>query len=280
MGSVYVGYKSIIFKIPHTIWKTYEGGIMKTLFSGKGQKSKLLRDDDTNQNLDNLETYYHKLKGQSDSYYFIFQLCQLLNIAMLTLNWWATDKFLGGNFSTYGTDVINYYSLTNNSNRVDPTCNTFPTKVGCDIKTTSTSGKGVTANGFCILSQNIINEKIYLFLWFWFVFMFVISALQMIYEIAIFVFPSSRSFIITWQTGTYMTREMKTYIEHDCHHGDWFILHQIGQNTNKDFFHNFIEKVSLSGPRHPKDNGESEKFLPEYDYSNTVPMKEMEARKN
>lgn len=281
---------AILFKIPHTIWKTYEGGIMKSFFGGKGLKSKLLSDDDTNENLDFDLYYYNKLKGRSNSYYFIFQLCQLLNIAMLALNWWATDKFLGGNFNSYGTDVIDYYShLENeyerqNSDRVDPMCNAFPTKVGCSINTAATSGGESTANGFCILSQNIINEKIYLFLWFWFVLMFVISALQMIFEIAIFAIPSFRSFVIARQTGTYTTGEMKSYIEHDCNHGDWFILHQIGKNTNKDFFFRFVEKVSMSGPsRHPKDIGESEKLLPENNHSNenvTIPMEEMEDRKN
>jgi len=275
---------AILFKIPQTIWKNYEGGIMKAFFSGKKLKSKLLSDDDTNQNLDIDLYYYNKLKGQSNSYYFMFQLCQLLNIAMLALNWWATDKFLGGNFSSYGTDVIDYYShLTSeherqNSDKPEPMCNAFPTKVGCKMNTVAVSGGKNKLSGICILSQNIINEKIYLFLWFWFVLMFVISALQMIFEIAILAIPAFRSFVIARQTGTYTTGEMKSYIERDCNHGDWFILHQIGKNTNKDFFYRFVDKLSRS-----KDDGESEKLLLENNHSNenvTIPMEEMEDRKH
>jgi len=220
----------------------------------------------------------------------MFQLCQLLNIAMLALNWWVTDKFLGGNFSTYGTDVIEYYSHftsqyeRENSEMADPMCNAFPTKVGCTIKVVAPSSGKSEANGYCILSQNIINEKIYLFLWFWFVLMFVISALQMIFEIAIFAIPSFRSFVIARQTGNFTTGEMKRYIEHDCNYGDWFILHQMGKNTNKEFFYRFVETLSKSGTSwHPKDNGDSEKLLQENNHSNenvTIPMEEMEDRKN
>ena len=101
---------AILFKIPHLIWKSYEGGIMNAFFSGKGLKSKLLTEDETNQNIDFDMFYYKKLKGQNNTYYFIFQLCQLFNIGMLILNWWATDAFLGGNFHSYGTDVIDYYT--------------------------------------------------------------------------------------------------------------------------------------------------------------------------
>jgi len=146
------------------------------------------------------------------------------------------------------------------------------------MNTVAVSGGSNTLSGFCILSQNIINEKVYLFLWFWFVLMFVISALQMIFEIAILAIPAFRSFVIARQTGTYTTGEMKSYIERDCNHGDWFILHQIGKNTNKDFFYRFVDKLSRS-----KDDGESGKLLLENNHSNenvTIPMEEMEDRKN
>merc|ERR1712110_477517 len=183
--------------------------------------------------------------------------------AMLVLNWWATDAFLGGNFHSHGSDVVGYYSKSDynrqtSGERFDPMCNAFPTRVSCIIKTGSASGAGSTANAFCILAQNIINEKIYLFLWFWFVLMFVISALQMIFEIAIFAIPSFRSFIIARQTGTYLSGETKKYIERDCNHGDWFILHQIGKNTNKDFFYRLVKNLSLSGA---EEVGDTEKLL-------------------
>jgi len=159
-------------------------------------------------------------------------------------------------------------------------CNAFPTKVGCSIVTVGPGGAGQKANGYCILSQNIINEKIYLFLWFWFLLMLVISVLQMIFEIAIFAIPGFRSFVIARQTGAFTTGEMKRYIERDCNYGDWFILHQIGKNTNKEFFYRFVETLSKSATsRLPKDNRESEKLL----HSNenvTIPMEEMEDRKN
>lgn len=272
---------AILFKLPHLIWKSYEGGIMNAFFSGKNLKSKLLSEDETNQNIDFDMFYYNKLKGQNGTYYFIFQLCQLLNIGMLILNWWATDAFLGGNFHSYGTDVIDYYSNVENSYvasetsvRFDPMCNAFPTKTGCTIKTGGTAGHPTTTEGFCILTQNIINEKIYLFLWFWFVLMFVVSALQMIFEIAIFAIPSFRSMIIARQTGAYSTGEMKKYIEQDCNHGDWFILHQIGKNTNKNFFYQLVKNLSSAGG--PTDNGETENLLPEHRHLNENSTLEME----
>jgi len=61
---------------------------------------------------------------------------------MLGLNWWITDILLNGNFTSYGSDVIKYYSeLPENSyvesersDKVDPMCNAFPTQVNCPVK--------------------------------------------------------------------------------------------------------------------------------------------------
>jgi hypothetical protein len=279
---------ALLFKIPHLIWKTYEGGLMKEFFSKKGLKAKLEANDE---NLDNLVIdfgYYKKMKGQHSAYYYVFQSCQLLNIAMLILNWWATDAFLGGNFHSYGSDVVGYYSKSDynrqtSGERFDPMCNAFPTKVSCIIKTGSASGSGRETNAFCILAQNIINEKIYLFLWFWFVLMFVASALQFIFEIAMVAIPSFRSFVIARQTGAFISQGMKNYIERDCNHGDWFILHQIGKNTNRDLFYRFLEKLSPGKISFRKDNGDNEELLHKNhgsDENVTIPMEEFENKQN
>jgi len=271
---------ALLFKIPHLIWKYCEGGLMKEFFSGKGLKARFLSENTVNENLVIDLGYYMKLKGEHNTYFFIFQACQLLNIVMLGLNWWITNIFLGENFTSYGSDVIKYYSeLPENSyvesersDKVDPMCNAFPTQVNCPVTTGSTSGQPTTVNAICVLSQNIINEKIYLFLWFWFVLMFVVSAIQLIFEIAILTVPSFRSFVIARQTGSYLSGDVKNFIEQECNHGDWFVLHQIAKNTNRDFYSRFLEKLEKT---YRNRNGERQELLKENQPSPgnvTIPM--------
>jgi len=274
---------ALLFKFPHLLWKHWEGGLMKEFFSGKGLRARFLSEDKVNENLNIDLGYFMKLKGKHNQYYAFFQVCQLLNIAMLGLNWWATNVFLGGNFNRYGLDVVRYYSQLGNSyveseksNKVDhPRCNTFPTKVKCLVKTVGTSGAYEESHALCILSLNIINEKIYLVLWFWFVVMFVISATQLIFEIAIFTIPSFRRLVIARQTGSDLSENVKNFIKHDCNHGDWFVLHQIGKNTNRDFYSRFLEKL---GKIYCNTNGERQELLNENQPSNEnviIPMDEL-----
>jgi len=270
---------ALLFKIPSLIWKFFEGGLMKEFHSGKSVKSNLLTDDTMRTNLKTHMWYLQKLKGQQMSYYIAFMVCQLLNLAMLTANWWATDKFLSGNFHTYGSDVMYYYrqdsSYRRNSDNPSPMCNAFPTKVSCTMNYVGTGDGTAKINGLCLLSQNIINEKIYLFLWFWFVLMGILGSAQLVFEVAILAIPNIRGTLIARQIGTFLSGDMKKYVQRTCSIGDWFLLYQIGKNTNKAFFYNLIEQLSLKNNSNPKRTKDIESLLQHEQCSNeTIEMDE------
>jgi len=243
---------AMLFKIPHLLWESFEGGIMKKFHSGKGLKSDLMNDDgDMEKHLQTHIAYFKKLSkksGKNMTYYAQFQTCQLLNIIMLVLNFWATNQFLGttesGGFSSYGSDVVNFLTADVwDSTNPGPMCQTFPTVVGCEFSTVGAAGSRQTETGVCILSQNIINEKIYLFLWFWFVLLGVASGIQLIFEIAVLSMGAVRSWLMERQFDGTDDQQMKDFVQ-NLGLGDWFVLYQIGKNTNEEFFHTFIKKLS------------------------------------
>ena len=111
---------------------------MKKFHSEKGLKSDLMDDDvDVEKHLKTHIAYFKKLSkksGKNISYYAKFQACQLLNIMMLVLNFWATNQFLTGGFSSYGSEVVNFLT-TETDKRIQPgpMCETFPTVVIINI---------------------------------------------------------------------------------------------------------------------------------------------------
>jgi len=144
---------AMIFRIPHILWKFFEGGVMKNFHTGKGLKSDFMNDDDNmEKHLKTHIAYFKKLskkRRKNISYYAKFQGCQILNIMMLVLNFVATNQFLSSGtnknlFYNYGSDVVNFSTLNSttqegwNGRLWDPTdngpmCNTFPTVVRINI---------------------------------------------------------------------------------------------------------------------------------------------------
>ena len=108
-----------------------------------------------------------------------------------------------------------------------------------------TAGGEESTNGLCILSQNIMNEKIYLFLWFWFVFLMIIGSIQMVFEFAVLFVPSIRHFLLKIQMGsTDSSGKVQNYICFGCDVGDWFVLYQISKNMDKRFFRELVKKLA------------------------------------
>jgi len=243
----------IIFKIPAWTWKMAENGLMETFYDKSHKSNKFLKQDPVSyrQAIEEQATIFKNLKkGGSWNctiYYMKFLFCQLLAMLFLALNFHATDVFLNNKFAMYGSNVIEYYNLPelDRNQRINPMCNAFPTRVSCTFKKTGTGGGVSLDNDYCILAQNIINEKIYLILWFWFIAMFIFASFQFLLEICILALPFVRQFLTFQQVGsaTFLTSKVKEYLK-TCTVGEWFVLYQIGKNTHKDFFFKFLKHLA------------------------------------
>lgn len=100
-------------------------------------------------------------------------------------------------------------------------------------------------SGLCILSQNSINDKIYLVLWFWIVIVLVAGILQILLELAFFCIPALRNLCIKWKVGSLLTEQMKIYLHNDnLRIADWFFLCQIGKNSDKKYFAGLLENLA------------------------------------
>ena len=75
-------------------------------------------------------------------------------------------------------------------------CALFPTEVSCSIPVVGAAGEAQTLNGLCVLTQNIINEKIYLLLWFWFIFLSVWLVISLFATVSILLFENIRFVLI------------------------------------------------------------------------------------
>ena len=68
----------------------------------------------------------------------------------------------------------------------------------------------VVLKALCVLPNNIVHQKFYLFLWFWLIFLVTATVLLLLYRLALYMIPSFRSYVTNsvWTgTGTEKERE-------------------------------------------------------------------------
>ena len=114
----------VIFRIPHTIWKSFEKGHIKSFYSEEAKSPSILTDDDRKNELLKLlnrnSNLFNRLKGSLKWYHVTFVVCQFLNFLLVPIMFGINDVFLNGKFINYGYKQISDGQAM---------CKTFPTQV-------------------------------------------------------------------------------------------------------------------------------------------------------
>lgn len=190
--------------IPPKIWKTLEGGLIES-FGMEGKSVVMLTDEAKYEDgvvmevvVEKFVKYFGTVLHHNQRYFGTFVLCEISNAFLIFFNFWATDQFLQGRFRYYGWDVIKFYSMSVAERRgsVNPFCAAFPKEVSCDMPTIGAAGREQWHNGICVLSQNVINEKMYLALWFYVVFAMISCLIFAFYRVATIFFEPVRFYVV------------------------------------------------------------------------------------
>ena len=103
--------------------------------------------------------------------------------------------------------MVKYLShdQTTRSDLPNPMCTVFPTVTryssshsildswhSCTFHSVGTAAGEQKFNSLCILSLNIVNEKVYLLLWFWFFGLTVLTGLHLVFRLTCITVPPLR----------------------------------------------------------------------------------------
>jgi len=233
-------FQAVLFYIPRYLWKVWEAGKLKMLVQDLNMP--IVDKETKERRIGVLLEYFDPEHRNSHNFYAArFFFCELLNFINVIGQIFFVDFFLGGEFTTYGTDVVGMTEMESDK-RIDPMSRVFPKMTKCTFHKFGASGTVQKFDGLCLLSLNIINEKIYVFLWFWFVFLAVVTAFHVIYRLISLLLPSARELLL--RARARLVPEYK--VQGICRRsrlGDWFILYQLGKNIDPIIFKEFIDKL-------------------------------------
>ncbi|XP_069692263.1 innexin inx2-like [Periplaneta americana] len=231
-------FQALLFYAPRFLWKTWEGGRVKLLADDLG--GPLVNENWSADRKKRILDYFKSSKIHTNNFYALrFAACEMLNLINVIGQIYFLDKFLGGEFTSYGPSVISFLEDTSPFDREDPMTKLFPKVTKCMFRKYGPSGTIQLHDAICILPLNVANEKIFVFLWFWFIVLAVITALALVYRAVVFLVPQVRSFFLLAQTR-FVPRCKIQLIVQKMSSGDWFFLYQLGKNLNPIIFREVI----------------------------------------
>jgi len=232
-------FQAILFYVPRYLWKAWEGGKLKMLV--QDMNVPIIDDDAKEDRTKILVDYFATHRHNHEFYAFKFFFCELLNFANVLGQIYFMDMFLGGEFTTYGSDVVRMSEM-DPQDRTDPMARVFPKMTKCEFHKFGSSGTVEKLDALCVLPLNIINEKIYVFLWFWFVVVSLITGIQVIYRSIVLFSPKMREMLLRARSRLAPLYQVETI----CRRfkiGDWFLLYQLGKNIDPLIFKEFVGEL-------------------------------------
>ncbi|XP_015913017.1 innexin inx2-like [Parasteatoda tepidariorum] len=233
--------QALLFYVPRYLWKNTEHNKIENLVMEFGSPIECAENNPKTK----LLVYYLKENMSYHTFYgSMFVLAELLNFINVLGQIYLMDTFLGGEFTTYGTEVLSFtewdYSL-----RYDPMIKVFPRMTKCTFHRYGSSGDVQKHDAMCLIPINILNEKIYIFLWFWFIILTVLSALQLAYRTAIIILPKIRFYILRAKNQKIDPHELDVVLRR-CDRNDYFVLNLLSKNMTPCNFKILIHELALT----------------------------------
>lgn len=231
-------FQGACFYAPRYIWKLFEGNRLRTIMLG--MDCPILTDAPKRREV--LIKYFKNNLGSHRVYYLAYVCCEVLGFINVILQMYLIDSFLQGEFSTYGTSVINFTDWDDQV-RYDPMVRIFPRLTKCTFHRYGPSGDITKHDAMCILPINIINEKIYIFLWFWFYFLGTVTFFSLIWRLSTYFFRTPRLFVFK-QRAKFCSNQDLVQVFDSLPVGDWYLVDLLAKNMDAVHFRDFIQELN------------------------------------
>ncbi|CAL4059830.1 unnamed protein product, partial [Meganyctiphanes norvegica] len=247
--TLFLYLQAAMFYLPRYLWKTQEGNKMEQLV--QDLDAPIVDDEVKDKKKETLTDYFRTNFHKHDFYAYKFFGCEILNFINVVGQMFFVNRFLGYEFTTYGTRVLNYSNMDGQIQRSDPMYLMFPRVTKCHMRPYGVSGSTEVHDALCVLPLNVIKEKISIFLWFWFIIVAVVTGLALIYRGLCFL-PQFRNLVFSVRCKIVDGNALDS-ITRKCKIGDWLILYQLSKNMDPLIFKEFISELAVKLPDVPID---------------------------
>lgn len=232
--------QGILFYVPYYLWKLWEGGLMRAI--SMGMQIALITDQEKGHKRKILIDYLYSHLKHHKFYAIKYFLCEVICLGNLIGQMWFMNWFFDNQFLLFGWDIIKY-SHKDQEDRVDPMIFVFPRMTKCLFHTIGSSGDIQKHDALCMLTLNVVNEKIYIGIWFWFVILLVLTIMLLCYRLLTFMVTSLRPILLHRRCRLSEYKDLKTICK-SGNIGDWFVLYMLANNLDPLIMREITQEIS------------------------------------
>ncbi|XP_014615814.1 PREDICTED: innexin inx2-like [Polistes canadensis] len=241
-----LGLQAILFYVPRALWKIWERDTV-ALLTKDLSTSFLDRHTWTEDRKRQLVDYFIQsdLRTTHNFYAFRYFLCELFNFINTIGQLYLLDLLFEGEFKRYGIAVIIFAKEKQLTDKIDPMTRLFPKVTKCTMYSFGSAGSTQIHDALCVLSLNVMNEKVFFFLWFWLIFLTILGFFAIFYRIIVFSQAKVRVYLLRASIRTLAHAKANTIVQ-VLTFGDCFLLHRLAQNVNPVIYRELIDELAVS----------------------------------
>ncbi|KAL1117675.1 hypothetical protein AAG570_003990 [Ranatra chinensis] len=220
--------QAIFFYVPHYVWKMNEGRRLKSMV--EYCKKYMCR---TRYEVHKGISYHKFFKAaqQCRDWGVCLIFCEVLNAANLVFQIYLTDKFMAGNFLALGP---NWLASNDKQSFLDQI---FPKVTKCTFFKFGSSGTLQHHDALCVMSLNVVYEKIFCILWFWMAALVAATFLGILWRVVCLILHTNYKFnrlIVYINHGPldpkwrsierYLFKRNLTFVSRQLHFLDWLLM--------------------------------------------------------
>ncbi|XP_050533266.1 innexin inx7-like [Daktulosphaira vitifoliae] len=268
-------FQAVLFYLPHLLWKSYEAGTIALLVDGlqrlylkaTGEKDIVAG----NRKIPSEATKWAKVRDVMNHLDTVTRFrinrhwattlvgCEVLNLLNVLLQIKIMDKFLGGQFYSYGWKMFEDEDGT--FDRV------FPKMTKCDFHKFGPSGTIQTHDVLCVMALNIVNEKIYALLWFWFFFILLpVSVSALVWRLIQYALHSNESFnrllLRESSNGARLDPNDLAIVAKRTTFSDWLFMYYLAGNMDSDVFRQLLHNFATGLKRETGSQASDDDLVP------------------
>lgn len=253
--------QACFFTLPNVLWKVWEGGRLQALC--EGLTSPIVPDQWEQCRKKKLVAYLSAECPQLyHSYLVRYCFCMVLNFGNVLFNICFLNTIFSGFWMNYHPAVralmaFDFPAWNRYNSQV------FPKMAKCDFHFIGPSGSKQNRDALCLLSLNVVNEKIFAFLWVWFIMLAIVSALNLLYWMVLLCSRGFRLWLLTSQLQPIRAAVVVRALQgHGT--GKWFVLYQLCRNLNPIMGRELLVSVSRVNSNNQKTYRKQKECEPDF----------------